>query len=593
MILGATQRPGLTEMTLADTPKPPPAASEARLQAAIADVRRLEAVRATQLLDAPPERCFDRLTQLATEIIGAPASFMTLVDSSRDFYMSMSGAGEPLASARQWHGPTFCHHLLTTGGPLVLDDVTALPGYRHVPAVDSLGMRAYAGVPLITADGQCLGSFCAVDFAPRHWRAADVALLTELAHCAMREIELRDALRRAAAASAAKSHFLSNMSHEIRTPMNAIIGLTHLMARTSQDPTLSDRLSKVDVAARHLMHILNDVLDLSKVEAGKLQLENEPLLLDDLLDSSIALVQPRAQDKGLALQLHTGPLPRQVRGDVTRLRQALLNLLTNAMTFTERGWVRLQVDVVSAEGDAMVLRFEVSDTGVGIEPAVLARLFNDFEQADASVARRHGGSGLGLALTRQLAQLMGGEVGVHSLPGLGSRFWFTAKLGRVDDEPDSPLPRGATTSAAEAWGRQAEAALRATHPGKRVLLAEDNPVNQDVAAELMRLVGLQVDVASDGAQAVALAEAGPYDLVLLDMHMPELDGLAVARRLRTTLDRSLPLIAMTADAFDDDRQTCLAAGMDDHLPKPVDADLFYRTLLRWLDKAAPAAARPA
>jgi signal transduction histidine kinase len=409
----------------------PPAPDSATRQAAITDLQRLAALRGTALLDTPPEESFDRLTRLATDIIGAPASFMTLVDATRDFYKSMSGPGEPLVSTRQWVGPTFCQFLLTSGGPLVLDDVTAYPGYRDLDTIRTLGLRAYAGVPLTTSEGQCLGSFCAVDFSPRRWRDLDVKLLTELAQSAMREIELRQALLRAYESVKAKSMFLSNMSHEIRTPMNAILGYTQLMSRDSQDPKLRDRLSMVDTAAKHLLQVLNDVLDMSKAEAGKMQLENAPFVLGDLLSSCLNFVRPRADEKGLELVLDCGDLPHSVLGDITRLRQALLNLLTNAVKFTQRGQVRLSVQLLSQNTNQVQLRFEVSDSGEGIAESAQARLFNCFEQADPSVSRRHGGTGLGLTLTRQLAQLMGGSVGMHSVLGEGSRFWLTAYLGRV------------------------------------------------------------------------------------------------------------------------------------------------------------------
>ena len=557
----------------------PPAPDAALLQAAIHAGPRLAALQATQLLDTPPEEPFDRLTRLATQVTGAPASFMTLVDRSRDFYKSMAGAGEPLASARQFEGVTFCQYLLATGSPLALDDVTIHPGYRDLPAVQSLGLRAYAGAPLMTSDGCCIGSVCAVDFAPRRWRAQDLALLTELAQSAMREIELRQALQRATAAARAKSSFLSAVSHEIRTPMNAIIGLTHLMARQSADPVLSDRLAKVDVAANHLLQILNDVLDLSKIEAGKMPLEDAPFALDELLLSSVEMVRPAAQEKHLALLVDVDGLPRQVRGDATRLRQALLNLLTNAVKFTQAGWVRLRGQLLAETADQVQLRFEVSDTGEGISPQAQARLFNSFEQADQSVARRHGGTGLGLALTRELAAAMGGEVGVHSVPGAGSQFWFTVRLGRGAAADAAPPADQA------GLGDDLEARLRAGHHGQRVLLAEDNPVNQDVASELLRMAGLQVDVAGDGAQALAMARAGCHDLLLLDVQMPEIDGLTVARQLRAMPGLQLPIVAMTANAFSDDQQACLAAGMNDHIAKPVDPQVLYRTLLRWLPAA--------
>jgi len=403
----------------------------ARVAAQLCTPGRLAALRRTGLLDAPPEDSFDRLTRLASQIIGAPASFMTLIDVSRDFYVSMSGVGEPLSITRHWMGPTFCQLVLTHGHTLVLDDVTAHDGYRDLPTVRSLGLRAYAGVPLITSDGHCLGSFCAVDFAPRAWRDTDIALLTELAASAVREIELRQALAEASAASRAKSVFLTNMSHEIRTPMNAILGFTQLMAIDSRDPLLSGRLNMVESAASHLMQVLNDVLDLAKIESGKMTLACEALRLDELLSTSLDMVRGRAQDKALSLLLDAHDLPHMVMGDVTRLRQALLNLLSNAVKFTAQGEVRLRVLATPQGEHGWRLRFEVQDTGEGIAPEAQARLFERFEQVDASVSRRHGGTGLGLALTRQLAELMGGDVGVCSVPGQGSTFWFSAVVAAL------------------------------------------------------------------------------------------------------------------------------------------------------------------
>lgn len=686
-------------------------------QAAINDPARLAALRATRLLDTPAEESFDRLTRLATTIIGAPASFMTLVDESRDFYKSLCGPGEPLATTRQFEGVTFCQLVLTVGQPLVLDAVTAHPGYRDLPALQAMGLRAYAGVPLTTSEGRCLGSFCAVDFEPHHWREQDVALLCELACSAVREIELRQALQEATASIQAKGSFLSNMSHEIRTPMNGIIGLTHLMARSSRDPVLSDRLAKVDMAAKHLLHILNDVLDLAKIEAGKMRLESVPFDLEDLLTSSLDLVRPDAQAKQLELVLDQGSTPARVRGDVTRLRQALLNLLTNAVKFTARGSVTLRCQQLGTTAEEVRLRFEVIDTGEGIDEEAQGRLFNSFEQADQSISRRHGGTGLGLALTRQLSQLMGGDVGVHSQPGHGSRFWFTVCVGR-EAEPDRQalpaLTRGlnalvvddleaslhslcsqlsllgiethaaadgpqalAALEQAQEMGQtfdlvlvdqganpmdsvstlraiQARSGLRATHAvlmavhdevnlrtfarecgfddllvkpvaashlhqllkkvlgapllpayrpvdagthdevlvrtahsGKRVLLAEDNAVNQEVASELLQLAGLQVDLASDGAQALAMAEARNYDLLLLDVQMPKMDGLTLTRRLRATQGAHLPIVAMTANALPEDHQACIRAGMNDHIAKPIEPHTLYRALLRWLPTAPP------
>jgi signal transduction histidine kinase/CheY-like chemotaxis protein len=544
-----------------------------------------------------------------------------------------------------------------------------------------------------------------------------VVLATDVTELKRTQDALAGARDAADAASRAKSAFLANMSHEIRTPMNAIIGLAHLLRRDALDSLQCDRLDKLGEAAQHLLRLLNDVLDLSKIDAGKLVLERTAFAPELLLGRVLEMVGEPARAKGLELVLDASGLPPRVFGDPTRLSQALLNLLSNAVKFTEQGFVRLRAEPQWRHGEQLQLRIEVHDSGIGIVATDLPRLFTAFEQADASMTRRYGGTGLGLALTRELARLMDGEVGVDSQPGQGSRFWMTLRLG-CDAEAQAPLPapelrglrallvddlpeaRAALRDQLEQFGLEVELAadgqdalrraeralhhgsphdvalvdwrmpgidgcetvrrldallgharppvllvsawdeaalrqqaqtlaacsvlikpvcasvlldhlllavrrhggvpvpqpgevdlaertLRERHAGAHVLLVDDNPVNREVATALLQRAGLRVSTADGGVAALQQLMQHRPDLVLMDVQMPGLDGLGATRALRALPRPWLPVLAMTAHAGDEARRACLAAGMDDHLVKPVEAGTLYARLLHWLAQPAP------
>ena len=413
--------------------------------------------------------------------------------------------------------------------------------------------------------------------------------LTELVD--QRTLELAAARDEAESANRAKSTFLATMSHEIRTPMNAIIGLAHLLEREVTTPRQRERIGKITTAARRLLHIINDILDLSKIEADKTVLEIIDFAVGATCEHAVSLVRESAQQQGLGLAVEIDPrLPPMLRGDPGRIEQILVNFLSNAVKFSERGTITLRatrMDDGETPDTPVRLRLEVEDQGIGLNAEQQAKLFKPFEQADSSTTRKYGGTGLGLAISRGLVELMGGQIGADSAPGRGSRFWVVLPLAQGDtgmparSADQDPLP---DANAFASW-------LLANRSGCHVLLAEDNTLNQEIASELLQNVGLRVTIAQNGQEAVTMAGQAHFDLILMDLSMPVMGGLEAAATIRTLPGQAAtPILALTANAFKEDRQRCLEAGMNDHLAKPVTPTTLYQALARWLPGASP---RPA
>ncbi|MFN0074660.1 MAG: ATP-binding protein [Chloroflexota bacterium] len=559
-------------------------------EATIQDESRLAKLRQLALLDSPAELAFDRLTRLASALAGAPVALVSLVDDHRQFFKSSVGLPEPWASLRETPlSHSFCQHVVATAQPLIIHDAREHPLVCENLAVRDLNVRAYLGHPIITSDNQTLGSFCVIDTKPRQWTESEMEVMKDLTASVITEIELRAELIRSAELSAeaiearataeranlAKSAFLARMSHEIRTPINGILGMMEVVLGAPLTDEQRQNLSLVQSSSKHLLAIVNDILDISKVEAGKLELESVPLDMSELVATAVTPLAPRAEEKGVELIVSIDPrVPTRLLGDPTRCAQILINLVGNAIKFTAQGEVYVAVDLDRTFQDQVVLHGTVRDTGMGIPPKKLDGIFQVFTQADVSTTRQFGGTGLGLSICKQLVELMGGRIWAENHPDGGAIFHFTVQLTRAAEVDTSQTVQ--TQSRLE---------------GLRALVVDDNAMVQAHICAMLTSWGMHTTPAGSSAQALAVLASAEqakksYDLLCLETDLHGGHGLELLSQLRRLMVRHPRVLLISPSVLRPGhakREQDLT--YDARISKPIMARRLQDTLIGMLDES--------
>ncbi|MBT9470923.1 MAG: ATP-binding protein [Pseudomonadota bacterium] len=551
-----------------------------------AEAARLAAIATLDLDELKPT--FERIGRLARAFANLDLGDVVMVGAKRSWHASVG----PEWTKEVCEDQSFSEIVVRDDGVLwvtnALED-TRFCDHPHVSGAE--GVRFYAGAPIRLADGQPIGVVCVAGGEPRAHDQGMVDFLIDLAAIASNECSRHHAQRdlvkfagEAEAANKAKSEFLANMSHEIRTPLNGVMGIAGALARTSLTPPQAEMVQLIETSAQTLEALLTDILDLARIEAGRLEIRPEPFDLATSVNACAALFEASAQAKDLKLTVEIEPYARgSFEGDGPRIRQILTNLLGNAVKFTDQGEVKL---LVAAQRDETTthLTFTVADTGIGFDDETRQRLFGRFQQADGSITRQYGGTGLGLAISRSLAEAMGGDLSAHAVPRRGATFVLSLEL---------PRRHGAV----EMWGEHETAEAEETAlDAMRVLLAEDHPTNRRVVELILGAAGVDLIAVENGAEAVDEAARSHFDLILMDMQMPVMDGLtaiAAIRRREARLGRRTPIYTLTANAMPEHAEASLRAGADGHVTKPITAErLLHVVEMVWSEKLAAAGAAP-
>jgi len=531
---------------------------------------RLQALLSYEMLDTGPEVQFEEITRLAAEYCDTPVALVSLIDESRQWFKSKYGIDE----SETHRDFAFCSHAILGKETMVVNDTFTDARFIKNPLVTNPpNIRFYAGTPLTTPDGYNIGTLCVIDRKARTLNEKQKFALEIMARIVMKELELRKSLieqtkieqqlreakKAAESASAAKSEFLSIMSHEIRTPLNAIAGISYLLLEDEHKPEQLENLSTLKISTESLLNLVNDLLDFSKIEAGKLALEKTTFSLFELMENTVKILSIKASNKGIELNLnYDSDLPIMFIGDPTRISQIITNLLSNALKFTNKGEVILTLKQIETSGSKAKIQFSVKDTGIGLTRQQGERIFESFTQAEGETTRKYGGTGLGLSITKKLINMMGSEIYVESEVGQGSNFFFTLDL-EIDNQKQIP----------HYVAPKIEPYLLT---GIKLLLVEDNEINTLIMKKFMTKWGIEPDIASNGIEAIDLVKSKNYDIIVMDLQMPEIDGYEATRVIRKmeTHNAKIPIITLTASSESDVMEGIIDAGMNDVVTKPFN-----------------------